>query len=235
MTPMQNDLKSNVRPVFKLGDHLKVARFGYTHHGIYSGCQKVIARTRDGIREYSLAEFSEGSPVEVVLHNDRVFGRFESVLRARSRIGENDYHLLWANCEHFVLWCITGKAVSAQIRQLSFTAATVTTVAGTALYKTLKNRHIRQSASIASKALPGGQALNLFLQAGNVIETVCTVSNILRTAATTDSFLEKGTIAGCIALGMSQEQAIKNAQKASAIKKKALNQGKKVLKKLKKD
>ena len=58
---------------------------------------------------------------------------------------------------------------------------------------------------------------------------------VLQTAATTDSFLEKGTIAGCIALGMSQEQAIKNAKKASAIKKKALNQGKKVLKKLKKD
>ncbi len=235
MTYMHKDLKSNVHPVFQLGDHLKVARLGYTHHGIYCGCQKVIARTREGIREYSLNEFSEGAKIEVVLHDDRVFGRFESVLRARSRLGEDDYHLLWANCEHFVIWCITGKAKSAQIRQLGFATATVATVAGVTLHQALKNRHLRQSAGIASRVLPGGQALNLIMQAGNVIETACTVSNILRTATKTDSFLEKGTIATCLAVGMSETQAVQTAKKASAIREKTLTQSKKILRKLKKD
>ena len=226
--------KSPAQAAFKLGDHLKVARLGYTHHGIYSGCQKVIARTRNGVHEYSLDEFSEGAPIEVVLHNDRVFGRFESVLRARSRLGEDDYHLLWANCEHFVLWCITGKAKSAQIRQLTFAAATVATVAGVTVHKAVKNRHVQQSLRIASKTLPGGQALNLLMQAGNIVETACTVSNILKTSAKTDSFFEKGTIAGCIALGMSENQAVLNAKKAGALKKRLVNQSKNVLKKIKK-
>ena len=231
---MQKDIKSPLPPVFKLGDHLKVARLGYTHHGIYSGCQKVIARTRNGIHEYSLSEFAEGAPIEVVLHDDRVFGRFESVLRARSRLGEDDYHLLWANCEHFVLWCITGKAKSTQIRQLSFAAATVATAAGITVHQAVKNRRVRQSLGIASKAIPGGQALNLLLQAGNVVETACTVFNILRTSAKTDSFLEKGTIAGCLALGMSETQAMLNAKRASLLRKTLANQSKNILKKLKK-
>ncbi len=39
----------------------------------------------------------------------------ETLERAYSRIGESKYHLLGNNCEHFALWCKTGKAESQQV------------------------------------------------------------------------------------------------------------------------
>lgn len=39
----------------------------------------------------------------------------ETIRRARSRMGEKHYNLVFNNCEHFVMWCKTGKAVSKQV------------------------------------------------------------------------------------------------------------------------
>jgi hypothetical protein len=39
----------------------------------------------------------------------------EAVARARSRLGENHYHLLTNNCEHFCTWCLLGQARSEQV------------------------------------------------------------------------------------------------------------------------
>lgn len=39
----------------------------------------------------------------------------ETVKRAKSRLGEKAYNLTKNNCEHFALWCKTGKAFSRQV------------------------------------------------------------------------------------------------------------------------
>jgi len=60
-----------------------------------------------------------------VQEHDRKFDRAESVERAYSRLGEDDYHILFNNCEHFVSWCISGVHSSEQIKKLTFNAAAI--------------------------------------------------------------------------------------------------------------
>lgn len=42
----------------------------------------------------------------------------ETIARARSRLGENEYSLLFNNCEHYAIWCKTGIHESRQIENL---------------------------------------------------------------------------------------------------------------------
>lgn len=48
----------------------------------------------------------------------RIFSPKETVSRARSRIGEGGYSLIFHNCEHFALWCKTGVSTSEQVRNI---------------------------------------------------------------------------------------------------------------------
>lgn len=49
----------------------------------------------------------------------KVFSPEETVRRAYSRLGEEKYSLISNNCEHFAIWCKTGKAQSSQVRQVA--------------------------------------------------------------------------------------------------------------------
>ena len=42
----------------------------------------------------------------------------ETVARARSKLGERSYNLIFNNCEHFAIWCKTGVHESHQVSQL---------------------------------------------------------------------------------------------------------------------
>ncbi len=42
----------------------------------------------------------------------------ETIERAKSRLGENKYNLLFNNCEHYAIWCKTGIHESRQIEDL---------------------------------------------------------------------------------------------------------------------
>lgn len=42
----------------------------------------------------------------------------ETVMRAKSRIGENKYNLATKNCEHFAIWCKTGISESHQVNRV---------------------------------------------------------------------------------------------------------------------
>lgn len=42
----------------------------------------------------------------------------ETIQRARSRLGENEYNLAFNNCEHFAIWCKTGISESHQVNDL---------------------------------------------------------------------------------------------------------------------
>src|SRR5690554_493914 len=108
---------------FQLGDHLVTQRFGYTHHGIYAGEERVIhyagfskAFKKDRVEITSLEEFSRGRKIRVQPHKDARYSPQDIVERARSRVGEDSYNFVFNNCEHFVYWCITGKEKSRQVR-----------------------------------------------------------------------------------------------------------------------
>jgi hypothetical protein len=105
-----------------VGAHLVTPWRGFAHHGIYLGDGRVVhynARmyrlVRRPVEETDMREFAEGRPVFVVDHPDPKFDAGEVIARARSRLGEDRYHLLDNNCEHLVEWCLHGVARSFQV------------------------------------------------------------------------------------------------------------------------
>ena len=106
----------------RLGAHLKSARRGYSHHGVYVGHGRVVhysglsgAWQCGPVEEVSLLRFANGHEVKIVDHVDPPYSPEEVVRRARSRLGENDYRLLTNNCEHFCNWCLSDVSLSAQV------------------------------------------------------------------------------------------------------------------------
>lgn len=112
--------------MLNLGAHLSSQRPGYTHHGIYVGDGKVVhyaglsdGFSKGGICETTLEEFSSNrTEVTVIMHLNphKKFTPIEIVKRARDRIGENNYNVIFNNCEHFATWCATGAASSHQVQ-----------------------------------------------------------------------------------------------------------------------
>jgi hypothetical protein len=121
MTSGRNGV-ANVPRRIPLGSHLVSPRIGYTHHGIYVGRGRVIhysgmsnGNSTGPVEVASIAVFSAGRPVRILHHSAPAFSAKEIVNRARSRVGEDLYHLLWNNCEHFCQWCVTGIHDSPQV------------------------------------------------------------------------------------------------------------------------
>jgi hypothetical protein len=105
-----------------IGAHIVTPRSVYTHHGIYVGEGRVVqyAGLSDGLRrgpveEISLAQFARGREIWVRSEGSSSFDREEVVRRARLRLGENRYHPLKNNCEHFCEWCVCGEPRSFQV------------------------------------------------------------------------------------------------------------------------
>ena len=98
-------------------DHLEVPRQHglFNHHGIDLG-DGTVAHYLEGreILRSPLEEFSQGQPITVV-HHPGASAPGVTLRRALSRIGEQNYNLLFNNCEHFATWCKTGRHRSGQI------------------------------------------------------------------------------------------------------------------------
>jgi len=92
-------------------DHICVQRyqpFSYTHHGLYLGFGLVIHYDFKQICIVTIEDFAKGKRMYLV--NSAISYSPEVVLaRAVSRLGEEQYHLITNNCEHFVRWCRNGK------------------------------------------------------------------------------------------------------------------------------
>lgn len=108
-----------------LAAHLVTPRCGYTHHGLYVGHGRIIhypgligSFRRRAVAEVSLLEFSRGRPIAVRVHSNPRYDREDVVMRARSRLGENRYHIVRNNCEHFCEWCLSGVSRSRQLESL---------------------------------------------------------------------------------------------------------------------
>ncbi|QCP52844.1 NC domain protein [Trinickia violacea] len=105
-----------------LGAHLVTQRCGYEHHGVYVGRGNVIhyagfakSAHRAPVEEIPLEQFADGHAIAVRPHPFPKYAGVETVLRARSRLGENRYRVLTNNCEHFCSWCLLGESRSEQI------------------------------------------------------------------------------------------------------------------------
>jgi len=98
-------------------DHLRVPRQHglFLHHGIDLG-DGSVAHYLEGreILRSPLEEFSRGQDVSVVSHA-QASSAGVTLRRAMSRIGEQNYNLLFNNCEHFANWCKTGRHRSGQV------------------------------------------------------------------------------------------------------------------------
>ena len=100
-------------------DHLQVPRQHglFLHHGIDLG-DGSVAHYLEGreILRSPVAEFSRGEPVAVVPYAaDTCSPAGVTLRRAMGRLGEQNYNLLFNNCEHFAHWCKTGRHRSAQV------------------------------------------------------------------------------------------------------------------------
>ena len=124
------------------GDIIVANRFFYKHYGVYAGDGQVIHYTSGSgdfgsdacVRETSLEQFAEGKECSVLQFKEsrgrtKPFSSSETLRRARSRLGEKSYNLVFNNCEHFVLWCKLGKNKSVQVEKAFVTAAALLTAA----------------------------------------------------------------------------------------------------------
>lgn len=112
--------------IYELGDHLEARRACgvYWHHGIYVGGGQVIhwvkkdrSKTEGVVKQTSFQVFADGQPVRRSSdHPARTYDPLESIRRAESWLGRDDYKLISNNCEHFVNWCIDGEKKSDQVR-----------------------------------------------------------------------------------------------------------------------
>jgi hypothetical protein len=99
-----------------IGSHLVTPRIGYQHHGLYIGNQQVIHFTSNSqIEIVSLSEFTNGNGYSIQKFHSK-FSRQEIIDRAKSRLGNDNYNVVFNNCEHFISWCIHDKPISKQIR-----------------------------------------------------------------------------------------------------------------------
>uniref|UniRef100_A0A3Q2ZYZ7 Lecithin retinol acyltransferase b, tandem duplicate 2 n=1 Tax=Kryptolebias marmoratus TaxID=37003 RepID=A0A3Q2ZYZ7_KRYMA len=126
---------------FKRGDLLEVPRTLFTHFGIYLGDGRVAHLIPDilpmvtnnrlllgvitkvaSVRVDSVADFAYGSDI-LINHMDKVCRQppldgDEVARRAEKLLGSVTYSLLWYNCEHYVMYCRYGMAISYQTYQL---------------------------------------------------------------------------------------------------------------------
>lgn len=159
------------------GSHIQVSRFGYSHHGIYVGNDLVIhysgfaqAFDKGAITLTTLEEFLDDEiDFDIVAYpsSQQCYSAEEIVERAYSRLGEDNYSLMFNNCEHFACWCVTGSHSSQQVNRVMATVSFVSislyavqanaTTSSSLLASSLLARPVAQSlvANIASSSSTG--------------------------------------------------------------------------------
>uniref|UniRef100_A0A4W5NR09 Lecithin retinol acyltransferase b, tandem duplicate 2 n=1 Tax=Hucho hucho TaxID=62062 RepID=A0A4W5NR09_9TELE len=130
--------------LYKRGDLLEVARTLFIHFGIYLGNNRVAHFIPDVLPVFTknkgaigktvannrlilgvIADFVYGSEI-LVNHMDKLCSQpplegDEVARRAEKLMGSMTYSLLWYNCEHYVMYCRYGMAISYQTYQFCLT------------------------------------------------------------------------------------------------------------------
>lgn len=170
------------------GDHIQVRRRnGIYHHAIVDEAGWVIHfgdvrpdKARGTIRKDTVQIFSSGDRIEVVRYG-RCFNPPEVVRRARSRLNEGEYHLIFKNCEHFAVWCKIGVQRSVQVER------TVTALGGVSGSVGARSAALAAVGVAAAPGLGGGAQLMSGLAGlgGNAIGGAAIVAAAPAAVATT--------------------------------------------------
>ena len=119
------------KPIY--GDHIKVNRGLYSHHGIYASDDCVIhfAATDSNneldpasakIITTTLSDFLKGGVCEVRTYYDEELKKKRSaqdvINYALSNLGRGGYNLITNNCEHFANECLFGEKKSQQVESI---------------------------------------------------------------------------------------------------------------------
>ena len=136
MNPTYNILEEEKTWVKKrpaMGDHIRVNRGLYSHHGIYVSDEEVIHFTGnedDSILDWSKPEvissdieyFLKGDTLEVREYTDDeledLYPVDHIVQYARACLGDKGYNLIFNNCEHFANTCTLGRFRSKQVEDV---------------------------------------------------------------------------------------------------------------------
>jgi len=165
-----------------LADHLQAPRQHglFNHHGIDLG-DGTVAHYLEGraILRSPQQEFSRGQAITVVEYPEgSCSAPGITVRRAMGRLGEQNYNLLFNNCEHFAHWCKTGRHRSSQVEDWlhtgslgalafgQFLPAAALTGARILLRQglNLEPRQLEQGRQLALRSLEQLDALRLKLQ-----------------------------------------------------------------------
>lgn len=95
----------------KPGDHLFVQRPGFTHHGLYMGGNLVLHYHMGRVKVSVPEEFTEGARIHKKPEEESpaAYSGEEIIKRGLSRYGENQYNMVFNNCEHFARWARNGQ------------------------------------------------------------------------------------------------------------------------------
>ena len=102
-----DDSVEKAKQKYKNGDHIATYRSVYSHHGIYDGEGNVYEYQDGSVMCRTIEEFA-GEDDLYTVNESSPYSPDEIVARARSRVGESEYNLLWNNCENFATWCRCG-------------------------------------------------------------------------------------------------------------------------------
>ena len=120
-----------------------------------------------------------------------VYNAQERVKRARSRLGEDEYNVVFNNCEHFVNWCFDGFGSSAQVGSgnLSVQLETLAVAAATSMIpvvgpaiavshvaykKTPRSTHPKTSTSAVTKSVAAAAVIAVAPAAAIALPAVVT-------------------------------------------------------------
>ena len=117
----------------KKGDHIRVSRGLYSHHGVYISDYEVIHFT--GVDDDSVLDWSQNEVIKTDLNDflrsgtlevkeyteeelDDLYPAEHIVHYARGCLGDAAYNLIINNCEHFANMCTLGRFRSKQVERV---------------------------------------------------------------------------------------------------------------------
>ena len=118
----------------KYGDIIYIKEAYYRHYGIYINEENVIHY--DGkkddfwlrkmqIRQTNMNRFLGSNNKYHVCRGRGKYDEIQTVKRAKSRIGEEKFDLVYNNCEHFSRWCKSGHHRSNQVNYVCLLVLTL--------------------------------------------------------------------------------------------------------------
>jgi hypothetical protein len=73
-------------------------------------------------------EFTDGNGYKIQKYHS-LFSHTEIIDRAKSRLGNSDYSVIFNNCEHFINWCIHNSNHSHQVIDVTALSTAITGIA----------------------------------------------------------------------------------------------------------